>query len=274
MRRYQGAAVSAYRPPDVAELSPRERTEAQATLQAAEASAREVWRSYLGPRADLGAWRVADGDDGVAALAWQCGTWQGRVHCDAELQRGIVAAATGFDEISEARDEPLGNAATAVLRVVLAVARRSLLGAFGLPAREAVRWRETAKAEPGVIVRGTASAAGVPGEIEWYLPLAAVRRPRTSPTGEARASLREAVGAVAVTVQATVAGPQLTTGELAHLAPGDIVLLGGQSLERVNLIVSGRPVARAQPGLRSEKLALRITEMPLTNEVPNGDGHR
>ena len=81
----------------------------------------------------------------------------------------------------------------------------------------------------------------------------------------------DAVGAVPVVVQATVTGPRLTTDDVARLAPGDIVLLGGQSMEQVSVVVSERPIAHGQPGLRSDKLAIRITEMPLTNEVHDGD---
>ena len=273
MRRCDGATASAYCPPSVAALSARECAEARATLQSAETRLREVWRSYLGLQAGLAKCDLADTDSADGALTWQCGAWAGRVWCGAELQRAIVAAATGFDAPVGECAGPLGPVETAVVQTVLAAVLRTLLEAFGLPTREPVRWRGpwAHEGDDGLIVRASASAAGLTGQIAWQLPLAAIRRPPAPQTSEQQARLRDTVSAVPVTVQATVTGPRLTTDDIARLAPGDIVLLGGQSMEQVSVVASERPIAHGQPGFRNDKLAIRITEMPLTNEVHDGD---
>jgi flagellar motor switch/type III secretory pathway protein FliN len=276
VRRYEGAAVSAYRPPTVAELSPRESAQVQAALVSVSGRLHQIWQSYLGPQAELGDWRIAGDVDADGGLGWQWEGWRGGVRIGDELQHGIIAAATGFDEATAPCNERPGPVATAVLRTVLAALLRSLLGAFGQSAGGPLHWRSDgdAGAAPGVTVRAAGRAAGVPGEIAWRLPLALIRQPSAPPSEEEQERLHTAVSDAEMAVEAVVPGPRISAEELAGLAPGDIVLLGNDSVAEVSVIVAGRAIARGQPGLKSDRLAIRITEMPLMSEVQNGDRHR
>jgi hypothetical protein len=262
--KYAPETAQTYRPSAVDELSPREIALLQAGLHEAQSGLQDTWTSFLGRGATLAAPALTtqpqDSAADCAVHRWHCGAWRGDAQMPPRLEQAIAAAACGFDAV-EGEAVALTALETAILQTVLTATLRSLASDLALGQMTDITWRPGAG--PGqaqsVWIATDARVGPVRGTIRWSLPMSMVRRAPEPQRKRDQERLWAMLRSEKAQVEICAVGPEMTVAEIADLEPGDVVLLGQSALAEVGVIIAGRQVARAQPGAKGDRLALRIT---------------
>ncbi|MFL6573090.1 MAG: FliM/FliN family flagellar motor switch protein [Burkholderiales bacterium] len=220
----------------------------------ADAAPEPVLYLEAAPRAER--WLAAQSDAAVHLLVGCAGSWLGK----------LGAQLVGGPQPEEARSTPPGASLARSLgeTIVEALARR-LLGSAPAAAAAELRWNDEGVPQawlaPGAGAEIYDLAPALPVVIALSPALVAASLPK-APAGRAgRAPLAARSGAVETSVvelQAVAGNAELELGELARLAPGDVIVLERRLDEPLALQLGVHPVARVQLGTAQGARAVQV----------------
>jgi len=231
--------------------------------------------------AALAAWQrewLADGaPDPVFSLEaapraerWLAAGSDGATHLQLGCERGwlarLGALAVGEPPMDAAARSPAsGPLATSVGEAMLEALARRLLGTAPAASAAALRWDgegvPPAWLEPGAGAAIYSLAPALPLLLALSPALVAACLPKAARrVREPLAALPRAMEGCPVELQAVVGEAELELGELARLAPGDVIVLGRRLDEPLALQLGAEPVAQVQLGTMGEGRAVQVVQ--------------
>jgi flagellar motor switch/type III secretory pathway protein FliN len=204
------------------------------------------------------------------AERWLAARSEGAVHllvgCTPGWLAQLGAHLVGEPQPDAIRSTPPGTSLAAGLgeAIVETLARR-LLGTAPAAAAAELRWDAEGVPESWLAPGAGAALYGLSPALPFVIALSPALVAASLPKAAARRGGREALaarsGAVetcAVELQAVVGNAELELGELARLAPGDVIVLDRRLDEPLALQLGVHPVARVQLGTADGGKAVQV----------------